>query len=423
MSLHIENNESKNFNFATTIHSPKLNKIHDNYNLFELEYDDLGDYRQFNTLSNKNINEIVSPLTLYKKIIKNIENFIFNFSDKKPEKICEILNEILTAIKIILEDYYSPKNEKLNINSKVIYLLKIQKLNQKIKNLQEKLEFFQHFLKNKNNNQKRAEIFIKKFNEQKMISKKNEFKYLLLIEEQEKKINALEKKLISTTNENIDENTIKSIKCFPYYHQYDFKDDINPKSIPLYKEFQKLKLRSSRNHNNNGNIKYSYNQKMKNSEKSIDVKILHTPTHSNIKNFNKASTNRNRKMRLTKRDFHRDLDLDNYCKTNHNKLKFKSLKNIKDKFNDNDYNINNNIIGYYKPKTILDNKKEFFIAHPRLSIAGVVKNKEVKYEGLPKKILRLKLHKNLEKNILVTFPSSLGETLVNLEKLKKLKNK
>ena len=76
----------------------------------------------------------------------------------------------------------------------------------------------------------------------------------------------------------------------------------------------------------------------------------------------------------------------------------------------------------YFPKTILDNKREFFVAHPTLNIAGVVKKKEVKYVGLPKKIIRLKVHKNLEKNMMVTFPSSLNETLVNLEKLRNYKN-
>ena len=50
------------------------------------------------------------------------------------------------------------------------------------------------------------------------------------------------------------------------------------------------------------------------------------------------------------------------------------------------------------------------------------KKKEVKYVGLPKKIIRLKVHKNLENNMMITFPSSLNETLVNLEKLRNYKN-
>ena len=423
MSSNIENNENTNFNFANTIHSNSLNKTKISHNFRELYNDDLNESHKFATLSNKNINDSTSPLLIYKKIKKVIENYIFDCSEKKSEKICETLNEILIAINLILEDNSSPKNEKLNINTKITYLLKIQKLNHKIKNLQEKLEFFQRFLKNKNISQKYVEVLMKRFNEQKMTSKKNEFKYLLIIEEQEKKINELEKKLISTISENIDENTIKSIKCFPYYQQYDFKDDINPKSIPLYKQFQKLKLHPSRNTNKNSSIKSAYNQNTKSSVKSIDSKTLQTPTRFNIKNINKTPADSNRKMRLTKYDFHRKLNLESSTKTNRQRKIFTSRKNTAQKDIDNNDNLNNNIVEKYMPKTILDNNKKFFIAHPRLSIAGVVKNKEVRYEGLPKKILRLTLHKNLEKNILITFPSSLNETLVNLQKLRKLKNK
>ena len=70
------------------------------------------------------------------------------------------------------------------------------------------------------------------------------------------------------------------------------------------------------------------------------------------------------------------------------------------------------LIEKYHPKTILDNKKEFFISHPTLNIAGIIKRKDLKYEGLPKKIIRLKLHKNLEKIMRITFPSSLNETFL-----------
>jgi hypothetical protein len=76
----------------------------------------------------------------------------------------------------------------------------------------------------------------------------------------------------------------------------------------------------------------------------------------------------------------------------------------------------------YHPKTILDNKKEFFLAHPTLDTAGIVKKKERKYVGIPKKLLKLKVHKSLEKNMQITFPSYLNETMVNLEKLRKCRN-
>ena len=36
----------------------------------------------------------------------------------------------------------------------------------------------------------------------------------------------------------------------------------------------------------------------------------------------------------------------------------------------------------YHPKTILDNKKEFFVSHPTLNTAGIIKKKEQKYVAL-----------------------------------------
>jgi hypothetical protein len=228
--------------------------------------------------------------------------------------------------------------------------------------------------------------------------------------------------------------TIKSVRCFPNFHQYNVKEDINPKSIPLFQQFQKKKK----------------------IDKYFEKEIIKTPKNfSTIKNqrllFDNSGNNRTRLV-LTNSDFHKIKQNSTIIKKekvlNISKVKNynKSLFNNDNK-NNEDYNyqkinnhilntdsniINNNgektpkkineIIKDYHPKTILDNKKEFFIAHPTLDIAGIVKNKEARYAGLPTKIIRLKVHKNMEKNMIITFPSSLNETLVNLEKLRKCKN-
>ena len=115
----------------------------------------------------------------------------------------------------------------------------------------------------------------------------------------------------------------------------------------------------------------------------------------------------------------------NILNTEENILNNSNMKNRNLTLNDNekkeDVSIHK-IINNYHPKTFLNNKKEFFVAHPTLGSIGVAKKNEMKYAGIPKKILKLKLHKNLEKNMQITFPSSLNETLVNLEKLRKFKN-
>ena len=131
---------------------------------------------------------------------------------------------------------------------------------------------------------------------------------------------------------------------------------------------------------------------------------LNTYNHSLLNNNHKDNDNEDRNYQKIKNNF---LTINSNLINSKNE---KSQKVIKELFKD------------YHPKTIMDNKKEFFISHPTLAIAGVVKNKESKYAGLPNKIIRLKVHKNLEKNMIITFPSSLNETLVNLEKLRKCKN-
>ena len=78
--------------------------------------------------------------------------------------------------------------------------------------------------------------------EQKEKNKKETIRYLFCIEEQEKKISHLEKELKKKENENLAFETLKSIRCFPYFNQYDFKKDINPKTIPMYHQFQFNKL-------------------------------------------------------------------------------------------------------------------------------------------------------------------------------------
>ena len=422
-----------------------------------------------------------NPINLYDEIKIYLENFINNYINEKSS-VAFVLNEILNAIIIIIKDfvdnnknnnsslidnkndifvtgeeenntrnYHSKINLELGINSKIVFLLKIQKLNNKIKKLKEELDFFKNVIeipkKGKIGNNF-LDLFKKKYMEQKMKSKKEELNYLLCIGEQEKKISSLEKQLNKKEKENLPGDTIKSIRCFPYFHQYDFKEDINPKSIPLFQQFQKEKkvekslknqfFESPKNAKNLSNsIKRKKALNNNNSSNNRSKLLLTNPE------FNKLYKRNNNTNFKTKKD--KSMGVDNINSYNISLIKNNKINNeknhkcnnsetkIKKRIINTDSNIINNtkeknqytafdFFKEYFPKTILDNKREFFVAHPTLNIAGVVKKKEVKYVGLPKKIIRLKVHKNLEKNMMVTFPSSLNETLVNLEKLRNYKN-
>ena len=420
---------------------------------------------------------INNPLKIYEEIKSIIEKFIVDYINEKSS-VFYILKEILNATILIIQDFIknnkdnnsSSQNRKLNIfvtddkennnqnnnsflnsesyldiNSKIVFLLKIQKLNNKISKLKEEMEFLRSVMdipgKKKNSNNF-LELFKKKYMEKKSKSKKEELNYLLCIGEQEKKINNLEKQLNRKEKEYLPEDIRKSLKCFPNFHHYDFKEDINPKSIPLFQQFQqeklnkileKEKLTPSKIKSQSPNRKkVLINNDSSHSSHNRTKLLLTRPDISGIKKSSKYLSFK------TQKDFMSNLDkIKNYNISFEKDKKFKkyissSSKNERYVFNTDISNSNNKQtkspnklkenIQNYRPKTILDNKKEFFLAHSTLSIAGVVKNKELKYIGLPQKLLKLKVHKNMEKNMMITFPSSLNETLVNLEKLRRYKN-
>jgi hypothetical protein len=266
-----------------------------------------------------------------------------------------------------------------------------------------------------------VDVFKKKILEQKSKNKKEEFKYLLCIGEQEKKINNLENKLKKQENENLPEDTIKAFRCFPNFHQYDFKEDLNPKSIPMFS--------NSENENNKRSINSTSNKSKNNINKKNWTQLnLTNLEFGKIKKNSKHTSCETKKGNLFNLNIVRNNDMtlipynsNKYLNTfddvlNNSQTKKKTINyGIKDK------NIFD-LVKDYHPKTILDNKKEFFLAHPTLDTAGIVNKKERKYIGIPKKLLKLKVHKNMEKSMQITFPSYFNETMVNLEKLRKCRN-
>jgi len=403
-----------------------------------------------NILENIDSNNNNNPQIIYEKIKSNIDIFINDYANEK-ESLSYILKEILNATVIIIKDFVENKynnssssisnrhneilflteerqnrqnlklaNIELDINSRIVFLLQIQKLNDKISKLKEEIDFYKNIINEHKKSKFRknfADIFKKKILEQKSKNKKEEFKYLLCIGEQEKKINNLESKLKKKENENLPVDTIKSIRCFPNFHQYDFKEDLNPKSIPMFTNSKNDKKKKSINSTSNKsknrtqlNLTNLEFDKIKKNSKHISCETK----KGKVFNLNKI---RNNEMALTAYNCNKYANtLDDTLNNSQTKNKNKTINyGIKDR------NIFD-LVKDYHPKTILDNKKEFFLAHPTLDTAGIVRKKEAKYVGIPKKLLKLKVHKSLEKNMQITFPSSLNETLVNLEKLRKCRN-
>ena len=442
-----------------------------------------NDYQENLSILLENIYSILEKLStnfkndqkLLFKILKEINisiNLIINefssFSKKKTD-IDDEENDVnhffLTEEKDIYEnDDEENKNMKLDTNSKVVFLLKIELLNRRIASLNEEIKNLKTILFKSNNkinkdkNDNYYKFFMKKFKEIKDRKKCDDFKYLVFIENQKKKIFDLEEKLKIKNNENLPKDTLKSIRCFPNFVQYDFKEDINPKTIPLTqyiqqekdkekgkeKKVEKIKnspkskkniFHSVKNKNkiqiqplpNTFNKTYSCN---KNKYRAKEITLsdnIKTDENKNIGNYNMINITdikNNLKMFSNKDKYNSnkyinfkkfyDLEIDK-----NNNYKYKTLSH-EDKSRNQKYKIKNDLmkeIKEFNPKILINNKKEFFIAHPTLDIAGVAKGKEQVYIGLPKKLLRLNKGGNFKSTMMV-FPSSLNETMVNLEKLR-----
>ena len=212
--------------------------------------------------------------------------------------------------------------------------------------------------------------------------KVNELNYFFCIGDYQKKINDLEKKLNMKKINKIPKNELKEFICYPHYMKFDVKEDINPKSIPMF------------NARKNKNKTIILNNKEKNNE-FFDY---------NIENLEKIYNNKNI-IRLWK-----GLELNEVKNTIElGKKKYSEQIPIADKF--------------------FGREKSFFISHPKLNYIKIGKNGnqltswkiDNQLNNFPKQISKLKISKS-QKNAIIVFPSSFNETIVNLEKLKTNKN-
>ena len=448
-----------------------------NKNLISLDNNDI--LRSFSK-TEYNDNQTNSSILL-ENIFSYLEKLAIIFKDDK-KLLFNVLKEIYNAINLLIKEFISYSNKGINVNdgdndiflkedllnesnnneeenniydfdsnSKVVFLLKIKTLNMKIYNLNEELKSLKQILNNsfdklsQNKNNNIYKYFMKRIKEMKLRKKCDEFKYLVYIENQKKKIMELEKQLKLNQNENLSKDILKRIRCFPNMAQYNFKEDINPKSIPLYQYLHNDKDQKNKSEpKSKKNIKTSVSFKNKNQkaiqyvnseDKRAGIQLYKTKelilsnvlktdmsaksSHMiNIKDIKKNIIIFRNKNKINSFDYLNDSDI---LKTEYQTLN-PGEKILVEKYLKK-YLKNQNIekkVKKFKPKTIINNKKEFFLAHPTLYYAGVSKGKDQAYSGLPKKLLKLNRGGNF-KSARMIFPSSLNETLVNLEKLRIIK--
>lgn len=423
---------------------------------------------------------IGNPFLLFNEIEVYLKNFIIYYKNEE-EFIFFILKEIQSAIYLIIGEFINRKNKNvlknnnknffvtqqiknrgdiLDSNSKVLYQIQIEQLNYKIKILKEEIDLFKNIFDfqpytSRLNNISKNNLF--KAIKEKMVENKNriindEFKYLFCINEQNKKINFLEKELNKKNNENLSKETKKSIKCFPNYKKYNPDEEKKNVKIPLFKELEglkkdnKIRLKKKKIFINKTDLLDS-NKKFKTNNKLLEKNKLKTNESEKQKlclsdfDFDETKSKLeekwnidfNRKINFFQQKIDFDIDtkpktLDNSCRNYKEKSLTKDTGSASRRNNGlaitnliSSRNKANDIYKKYKPLSMVTNQKEYFISHPTLEIAGIANQKEIKYIGLPRKLLKIKTNKNLEKNTLVSFPTSVCEVFSNLEKLKKHK--
>ena len=244
-----------------------------------------------------------------------------------------------------------------------------------------------------------------KINEMEIKFKIDELNYFFCIGEHQKKINELEKKLNMKNIDKMPKDELKQFLCYPHYIKFDVREDINPKSIPMFN----LREKKCKTCTNRGKNTISY----LGSEDKLFENYF-----KKIKGKN-ANTSKNIFLEEMKNDCH-----ENDVKFLSDKgLEIKEIKNTI-KLGKKKYDTQIPIVDKFFGK-----KKSFFISHPKLNYIKVGKDGnpltswkiDNQLNNLPQQISKLKMSKS-QKNAMIVFPSSFNETMVNLEKLRTNKN-
>ena len=403
-----ENAERIKRTYSTKKNNNQNDKLFKSLN--EFKDDDNKEIKKYDRINEINLSdeEDAKNITIiYKYITRTLENFIEkNYSNFKFLK--NSLKTIYSHIKAYIESLNqvrkenNKQNQKDDNNQNLLYEFKISYLNQQIKDLKYEIELLssneKYWLDDNSPKKYKIYNYLKKKNVKlQNKTKLDEFKYLLCIKEQQNKINDLENKLKLKILENSKE--VKESKCFPNISQFDLKEHINAKSIPLTETILKNSKSSKKNLSKITEFKKDYFLTVTNSGSKTPFKML---TDKSNKIYDKKPKKKGLNQGL-----------------------FKSINiNLNDeKTNEKKLNKRNEADDYFNilklNSEIIPNKdKKFFISHPNLTIAGINQRLNKYNIGIPNKLFSFKFSKNINKNAFYKFPSTLSGIFVELEKLR-----
>ena len=244
-------------------------------------------------------------------------------------------------------------------------------------------------------------------------------KYLFCIGEYQKKLTDLEKKLNMDSIDKMPKDELKQFLCYPHYIKFNVKEDINPKSVPMFKTVKK-KCQSS-THDNRINKKNLSKSDIE--ANNFDNDLKYKDNNKNL--FDLLSDikidNNNEETYLN------DIEEENIIEKEKEKEKEKNVEQVKNLIELGKINFDSKTQFLDK---LFGNDKNYFISHPKLNYIKNLNNGnkmatwklENQINSLPKQLSKLKILSKTQKKALVVFPSFINETIVNLEKLRTNKN-
>ncbi len=397
-----------------------------------------------NISAQNEIPKIFDNNSIYKSIMSKLENLMTEYKQDMM-KLYYILTYIENFIITIIEDEESNKEKS---NEKKIIQKSLSAFS-KGKTIKYNLEYKDRNKENKenknnspqNNNlinisnnlidcepteadsvilKRKINKLIIKINEMESKFKIEKLKYLFCIGEYQKKVAELEKKLNMNSIDNMPKDELKKFLCYPHYVKFDVKEEINPKSIPMY-NLRKNKCYSSVHDNRiNKKILLGKSENIINSSDS-DIK----KNKENINNINSFDFLNDKIININNND---KTDLYNIEEENiiekDKQINYEEVKRL--------IELGNIKFGTKSQSMdiFLGKNKNYFISHPKINYIKNLNDGskiaswklENQINSLPKQISKLKMLSKSQKNQMVVFPSFLNETIVNLEKLRTNKN-
>ena len=348
----------------------------------------------------KGISNLFNSDKVYSNIMEKMEKIMVSYRNNKI-KLYYLLNKIDNFINNIFKENNSNNNKaSLKDNKSYTNLNIAYKEDFEVK----KKEMEDNIYKKKINK------LIQKINDIETKFKTERLSYLFCIGENQKKISELERKLKMNSIDKMTKEELRKFICYPNYVKFEVKDEINPKSIPMYssKRYEAQSPKVFRK------IEPLFETELKNARNSINSysSFYNSEKKNDINNENEFDNN---EEDTEKQEDQKEIDKIIEPKEFNDIIELGS-KNFEKHFSSlNKFSLKN---------------KNYFISHPKLDYIKEITsgNKITNWKlgnqigSLPKQLSKLKTVSKSQKNAIVVFPSFLNETLLNIEKLKTSKN-